>query len=427
MKNRNWLCLVAVVLVGLSVLVAQGVYQRNLINQVGAVEKKVERLKVGLLKRSGEKLSVAGSGEGIHTGKGGVRSEERIEAANLEVDVFLKSVGDTRSPVSFLKGLPDFMRSIEDLNAKELLALVARLEGEGGSGVSSEANEMLSGLLLSLAGEVSSERNWESLDELEGEAQAMLFTSMARRDPDAAIQWLKGKNLPPMSRNRMAQALISLTLAQEPIAALEMIRELGTGWESFQGKMPMKLDGGKVSQLEAAFKEPKNADLQKQIVSILMRSASSGGVASLKQQAERLDLSGAELMGLVFSGQTFHQPKETGEFLDWMVEIVPQDHPEMPKTIFNAAQQWANRDFGAAAEWLGDLKPSKSRDFAIEGFVYSVAQLDPEAAALWALEVQGSKKRETVLAHAMKAWRQKDAVKADSWLERREGELKVSE
>ena len=427
MKNRHWMYLVVGGLVGLAVLVTQRVYQRSLADQAETAEKKIERLQAGLLRRSGDNPGFVERSEGLRPGQKNLPSEERIEAATSDVEVFLESAGDSRSPVSFLKGLPDFMRSIEDLNAEELLEVVARMDGDGSPESLTETGEMLTVILLSLAGETGSEGVWEYLGEMKGEGQGMLFSSLARKEPDAALEWLKEQSLPTKSRERMAQSLISATLARDPIAALKMIRELESDGQSVQAGRLIKLNEGQVFQLEAAFQEPKNADLQKQIADILMKSASSEGIASLKEQTERLDLDGAEMMDLVFSGPNFQQPKETGEFLDWMVESVPQDHPEMPKTIFNAAQQWANRDFGAAAEWLGDLKPSKSRDFAIEGFVYSVAQLDPEAAALWALEVQGSKKRETVLAHAMKAWRQKDAVKADSWLERREGELKVSE
>ena len=418
--------LVVSVLVGFSVLAAQRVYQRNLAEQAGMVEKKVARLQAGLLRHSKENLATTARGEGLRSGEADFRSEERIEAATFDVEDFLNSAGDMRSPDLFMKALPGFLLSIGNLNAEELLTVVTRMGGDGSSEGLAEAGKMITGILLSLAGEIGSEGMWDHLSEMNGETQEALFSSLAKKDPETAMKWLKEQNLPSSTRDSMARSLVLATLAQDPIAALGMMRELGSGWEEYQQGLPLRLDEGQVSQLESAFKEPDNTDLKEQIALVLMTSASSGGVASLKQQAERLELDEGEL-GTFFARESLYRTSEMGEFLSWMVESLPQDNPELRQMVFNTTQQWANRDFGATAEWLGELKPSNARDSAIEGFVYSVAQLDPEAAAQWALEVKGSKKRETILSYAMKAWRRKDAAAADSWLERREGELKVSE
>ena len=424
MKKRHWMYLLVILFLGLAVFATQRGHQKNLAEETGRAEKEIAKLQADSARSSREPLAFGARETALRSGGGSQLSEERkvpsearVEAATTGVEAILKSLGGTQRPSLFMKALPNLLGSIEDLTGEELLAVVARMDENGETGTSSIAGEMLSVFLLSLAAETSSEGLWERLGEMKGKAQAILFSSLAKKEPEAATQWLQAQNLPGSNRMKMAQVLISRTLKEDPIAALRMIRELGAERVRFQPDEFIRLDEGQVSQLEAAFDEPNNEDLRKQIADVLLTSASSEGVASLTQQAERLNLEGTKLLGDVLRGKTFFQPKEAKELLNWLAESLPDSHPAMSNTISRATGQWADRDFSATAEWLGELKPSQARDAGIEGFVESVAQVDPEAAAQWALEVRDPPKRQSVLAHAMKAWRLKDATAADAWSE----------
>ena len=307
MKKRHWVYLLVSLLLGLVVLATQRGIQRDLAEQTGAAEGKVAKLEAGLSKSSRGPLALAAREKELFPGggsplseEGRISSEARIEAATSEVEAILKSLGGTRRSSLFMKALPGLLGSIEDLTGEELLAVVARMDENGETENPSGAGEMLSVFLLSLAGETNSEGLWERLGELKGEAQTTLFSSLSKNDPEAATRWLQAQNLPGGVRMKMARLLISRTLREDPIAALGMIRELETEREQFRTNEFVRLNEGQVSQLEAAFDEPNNADLRKQIADILLTTASSQGLASLKLQAERLDLEGTELLGDVF-------------------------------------------------------------------------------------------------------------------------------
>ena len=275
--------LLVILFLGLAVFATQRGHQKKLAEESGRAEKEIAKLQADSAISSREPLEFGARETGLRLGGGSqlseerkVRSEARVEAATSGIEVVLQSLGGTQRPSLFMKALPNLLGSIEDLTGEELLAVVARMDENEKTANPSRAGEMLSVFLLSLAGETSSEGLWERLGKMKGKAQTILFSSLAKNDPEAASQWLQAQNLPGSNRMKMAQLLISRTLKEEPIAALEMIRDLGAERVQFQTDEFIRLDEVQLSQLEAAFGEPNNVDLRKQIADVLLTSAFVG-------------------------------------------------------------------------------------------------------------------------------------------------------
>jgi hypothetical protein len=77
---------------------------------------------------------------------------------------------------------------------------------------------------------------------------------------------------------------------------------------------------------------------------------------------------------------------------------------------------WAKADPLAASQFVADMPPSETRDWAIGGMVYTHRWEDPAAAVAWANELSSAEGRDRVMTIAAEAYIHKDPAGAADWL-----------
>ncbi len=77
---------------------------------------------------------------------------------------------------------------------------------------------------------------------------------------------------------------------------------------------------------------------------------------------------------------------------------------------------WTKADPLAASEFVAEMPPSESRDWAIGGMVHSHRWEDPSAAVAWATQLSSAEGREKVMTLAAEAFVKQDPLGAAEWL-----------
>ena len=79
-------------------------------------------------------------------------------------------------------------------------------------------------------------------------------------------------------------------------------------------------------------------------------------------------------------------------------------------------QRWAASDAGAAANWLGHLPDSASRDQAVSTFAGRISSSDPQAALQWAATIGDQGMRDSQTESAARSWLKTDPRSATAWI-----------
>ena len=141
-----------------------------------------------------------------------------------------------------------------------------------------------------------------------------------------------------------------------------------------------------------AIGRPEYADLRDDLIEMtLTQTMVDGGVAAVAQRMESMRLSPEELNvsidNMIRLGGMQAEPVA---MLEWMAEVRPDKVP-------SAFVKWADRDMQASTGWLSEQEPSPMRDGAIARFAAEASELDAEAAAAWAREIQDEQLRKKTL------------------------------
>lgn len=102
--------------------------------------------------------------------------------------------------------------------------------------------------------------------------------------------------------------------------------------------------------------------------------------------------------------------------LDWAAEL---PDGSLRSNAWSAAYaKWTSQDPHGAVEAIIDLPQSPDRDQAINGFISALAGQDPEAAVIWAGEINDPGLREAAMVRAGTRFFQSDEAAAQSWFEK---------
>lgn len=101
---------------------------------------------------------------------------------------------------------------------------------------------------------------------------------------------------------------------------------------------------------------------------------------------------------------------DTGKWTDWVIANVPLE--KASKTVAAMIENWAVRDYNAAAEWLNQADPGPVRDEAVSHYAKAIAPVEPVAAAGWAESLPVGKSRDEALQGVYSGWMKKDPAAA---------------
>ena len=105
-------------------------------------------------------------------------------------------------------------------------------------------------------------------------------------------------------------------------------------------------------------------------------------------------------------------PSEAAPLLAYVDE-----NEEKHRSLSAVSHNWAEQDAAAASEWLGTLESGAGKDRAIEGFVRSVSETNPEDGYLWATSMGDGARKVDSMVLALEHWMKVDSGKAKAAVE----------
>lgn len=243
----------------------------------------------------------------------------------------------------------------------------------------------------------------------------------ASADPASAMEWyetLENEGNGGANKQAMKAALVHGLAIADPNDAADFVYGLGEAGDR-RAKEMMGIVMGKVVQ--------------------------SGGAHEAAQWATRL--SEGELRGHALWEAARAGVRENPDATLAWAGALAQDDPNAGNLAYGIAQEMGWRDGPKVAEWLGsldgeavvsaygpllggwtkadplaasqfvaDMPPSETRDWAIGGMVYTHRWEDPAAAAAWATQLSSGEGRDRVMTLAAEAYIRKDPAGAADWL-----------
>jgi len=343
---------------------------------------------------------------------------ERVSRARSHLDQLMAGVGEPmRSPADFFRVLPDMLRVIQDLSLDELVSLADGIQAKPGS---SQGNPLgLARMIFYLLAAEQDPRRVMRNEEImkDREARDAVLGALATQDPQSALAWLKNSSLNELDRER-AVGVMALRIMREDIEnGLKLLRESGMRSQMNLlsiGALPATAE--RLPELVAAMRNPENADFRRHLLNLTMTAAmSDGGVDRARQRVEELGITNREVSEyLTTTGHSFVNDSGANQVFNWMREVLSAD--EWGQAFPNAIAQWAQRDYNAAGEWLGQQESSPEKDRAVQSFVQTVSPVDPQSAVIWAESIKGEKARAASIVYAAEQWLAKDQPAAEKWL-----------
>ncbi len=354
--------------------------------------------------------------EAIAEDRAHTTSAERVKRARGGLDTLVADMEDLdRSPAAFFRMLPDMLRVIEDLSIDELMAVADGIKGES-SGVTDSPLGVARMILYLLAAEQDPLRVLAKKDLMDDQDMRQgLLNALSRRDPEAALRWMKSSDLTEREKQEFT-SMMALRVMRDDIAkGLKLLREGTVGTRmNFAGMGAVSFAPEKLPELVAAMRQPENADFRQDILKITMTTALlEGGVAAARSRVDELGITREEVADFMGLGVMVGDPHPQ-EALAWMHEV--QTPEQWGQALPNAIGQWAQRDYNAAGQWLGTLEASPEKDIAIQRYVQTISNVDPQAAVVWADSIAGEGARAVSLTFAADQWLQKDKPAAEVWM-----------
>lgn len=422
MKGSRWIFVFFAAIICLLLLVWQG-------KEVSGLEDELEREREAVAAmgnspiESGVQNEVESAVEGISSSAGAAQQSSPVTVSHLLA--IMPDESQNSDPAGLIRLLPDILALLEDLSVDELFVLLEELHelSKDKSEAKSGRAESIVGVLFLLLSDVEPER---ILTFLEGEdqdsrvlheIQSSALFSLARQDPAKAEAYLKASDWRGRLRQQGEFAVFGGLVQVDFEQALRYLEEtnLNSGQEisvlANAGRDPAVR-----SQMRAAVVEMKNSPMKKRLSTALMAAEfTAGGFEGVSQllsgmtfaTPEERDeaISGAANMGLVF------KPQET---IEWLKKEASS--ARIAECLSNSIMGWARQDYEAAGEWLKTQNPSSDTDHAISAYASTVVQIAPEAAMVWAEEIQDPKMQENTQKRTLREWHEMDPAAAESWL-----------
>lgn len=344
-------------------------------------------------------------------------SDQRITEAREQINALCERKPNPSTSAKALLFIKELLPFIQALDADELNILLRDLM-DGSSNhlaqAASSTNYSHSLILLMLQTTAAEMDPLQELKKLEttpidSEILAMKFGSIARQNPEAASAWLE-YDCPPEQKEELSEIFLNSILLEHPERLAAMIHQHGPP------SSDVPLPAETLDILRTVFQDPVNSDIQNELAHLIVQSQARQGIEIAQQEAEALNLTHAQLLS-VFKGSLFSEEIEQAPFLNWMLESAAQSGApySLQNTISHRVSSWASSDIKSSADWMNNLDPSPNKDKAIKGFTSAVQGIDPEAATLWADQIEDSTLRQKVLQSTLTEWEQQDSSAATQW------------
>ena len=389
MNRTFWMTLIVSATIGIIAILGQRARTRNLEQRLADAQARIapEEIQVPVVPDPSDQAL----------------SEEKVDRVLGEIAGLEPQTSENDDPNRMqrarAKFFPDLLRSVQDLSVGELIALAGKMP---------QSNARYWVLLL--AAEQDPLRVYQDEGLLTGVMRHNALEALGRKDPAAALRLLRP--LEPRDPQDHSTRTVSMLevwqleekvrcgtrlLAVDPDQGLQVLLEVHRN----QGRIPMGTMGslGMPSVPEEgipgmidAIGRPEYADLRDDLIEMtLTQTMVDGRVAAVAQRMESMRLSPEELNvsidNMIRLGGMQAEPVA---MLEWMAEVRPDKVP-------SAFVKWADRDMQASTGWLSEQEPSPMRDGAIARFAAEASELDAEAAAAWAREIQDEQLRKKTL------------------------------
>ena len=254
----------------------------------------------------------------------------------------------------------------------------------------------------------------------EGEGlQLSFFNTLARQDPEAAIQWLDAQPIESAAKSSFQRGIALGLLAHDPRRGLDFILENpavfpGSGMGTISAGL--RLPDAARDDLIAALPDPRYAKLRPTLSKMVLESSLiTARVADLREQTAALQLDGGQLTTFLRDHSSLLMQRDPTAAAAWMKDVLPAD--QYPPILSTAIRRWATRDFNAAGTFLGTMERGPARDQSIHEFADTVANMEPASAALWAKEIDDPELRQSALHEVSESWLRSDPNAARAWME----------
>ena len=413
-KRTVWITCIVAGIASSVVLVSQGLENRALVRRLEDRREEIAVLRKGgqakplsVLQSASRSRSAAGEDSYAATAV----AEEHIEDTRRRIEAFVEGFGHDLDPEALFRNLPDFLRIVQDLSASEMIEVASRIDHLPSGPASGMA--MARKTLLLLAAEHDPmqvyERAGAGVLENLGIHRTVLG-QLARRDFAEARSRVEDSDLTDDEKYRTISVLAAEVMRDNVGEGLELLREMGN-YSGFSRPLPEE----RIPELVAALDDPANAAMRRDLVYMILDGTGlAGDLAAVREISEQIKATPEELswhiMGYFKDGGS-----ECEAAMAWMNEAF--DDEVLARTVPEAIQSWAHRDYNGAGRYLGTMEPSEIRDRSIHRFSKTVTDIDPEAAAIWAAEIGQPGLRDQVVRAVTERWLEQDPVAAERWLE----------
>lgn len=294
----------------------------------------------------------------------------------------------------------EIVDGVFSLNGKELKMLVAELKDRKDMDDQTK-REVVGFALMTLSQqhpETSLAMLAESSDLLKDDPQQKFLLNsalsrLAKDQPSAALDWIKqnGGKYPDFDANEAKQAVISGAAQQDFGLAFQLMGELQLPDNTTTIRQIAQ--AADTPEKQTAFLTALRAQAQKaggdqegilnSGLQSLFLQVSRSGYERTTDWLKSADLTPQET-GQFASQLNYHQTKaDTGKWLDWL-STQTLDPGTSENTTVNLVEQWTQRDFKAAGEWLTQTPAGPVKEAATIAYLATVAPYDTDAAVQWA-------------------------------------------
>jgi len=250
------------------------------------------------------------------------------------------------------------------------------------------------------------------------------LSAWSRDQPLAALEWVRGNgaDYPGLITEETKRRMVIAAATQDPQTAFTLVRGLDAGdFTVMMGEMigiantPEKRTATLVAfrGYLAGFTDQESRKITETIgIMALAGSVIQEGYDNASQwvvsagltphEIERFSVGLSGLLGS--SGDS--GLNESGQWIEWIGANLPAGKGS--GQIQTLVSNWTQRDFQAAAKWLGTLPDGSVRNLSVRAFAQTVAPIDPESAVQWAMTLPAGKDREQTLHTIYTNWPKND-------------------
>lgn len=253
------------------------------------------------------------------------------------------------------------------------------------------------------------------------------LANWAKKDPNAAMAWIQknSPDVPCLDNEQMMSSLLAGAAQEDPQQAFKLLSTAGTNMEDALQAITgsAKSPEARTAILTAlrnhltTISEPTERDsLRDQAIGGFAESFGGEGFASVENWISNQNFSARECDALVRS-LTYETTKtDTGKWVNWMAETLPPE--KLQERVEKIVSPWAKEDFQAVGIWLNEQPNGPAKTSAVSAYAKTVGDIEPEAAAQWAVTMPPGQEREDTLNRIYKNWLTKDPAAANAALER---------